>query len=121
MKKRTTELMLERDGAMAHLAEALANARTGTGRLVLIAGEAGIGKTTLVDRFIRDHAGADRVPRGGCDALATPRPLGPLYDMAPTLHGLFVGLGDQRFAAGLEIGDLLLQQLVAVRHIGGVR
>jgi len=79
------DLMLERDSAIEHLANALGSARSGAGNVVLVAGEAGIGKTTLVERFVRDHAMADRVLRGGCDALSTPRPLGPLFDMASQL------------------------------------
>ena len=50
------------------------------GRVVLVSGEAGIGKTALVRRF------RDESPRtvlwGECDAMRTPRPLGPVRDMA---------------------------------------
>jgi DNA-binding CsgD family transcriptional regulator len=50
------------------------------GRVVLVTGEAGVGKTSLVRRF------RDESPRtvlwGECDAMRTPRPLGPVRDMA---------------------------------------
>jgi DNA-binding CsgD family transcriptional regulator/tetratricopeptide (TPR) repeat protein len=47
------------------------------GRLVLIGGEAGVGKTALVRAFTHDR----RVLWGACDPLHTPRPLGPLVDI----------------------------------------
>ncbi|GAA3242346.1 ATP-binding protein [Actinocorallia longicatena] len=53
--------------------------------VVLVAGEAGIGKTSLVREFC---AGSGRpVLWGACDALRTPSPLGPLRDMARTAGG----------------------------------
>jgi predicted ATPase len=42
------EALLERETELAALVAAVDAARTGTGALVLVAGEAGIGKTTLV-------------------------------------------------------------------------
>jgi DNA-binding CsgD family transcriptional regulator/tetratricopeptide (TPR) repeat protein len=77
-------LLLERDHPLAVLRDRAASAREGRGRLVLVAGEAGIGKTVLLRTF------ADGLPReqvlwGMCDALSTPRPLGPLRDVAPAL------------------------------------
>jgi DNA-binding CsgD family transcriptional regulator len=52
------------------------------GRLVLLAGEAGAGKTALVREFC-SRVNGRRVLWGGCDALVTPRPLGPFLDIAP--------------------------------------
>jgi DNA-binding CsgD family transcriptional regulator/tetratricopeptide (TPR) repeat protein len=57
------------------------------GRLVLVSGEAGVGKTALVRRFCDDHAGSARVLWGNCEALFTPRPLGPLFDIAESTGG----------------------------------
>jgi predicted ATPase len=48
------------------------------GRLVLVGGEAGVGKTALVREFVTGR----RVLWGTCDPLQTPRPLGPLRDVA---------------------------------------
>ena len=79
-----SEPLLERDEQLAALQDALAHARRGEGRLVLVRGEAGIGKTTLVTRFC-DEAHATRVLTGTCDPLTTPRPLGPVLDMAAQL------------------------------------
>jgi DNA-binding CsgD family transcriptional regulator/tetratricopeptide (TPR) repeat protein len=67
--------LLERDRAFAQLNDAV----THGGRVVVVSGEAGIGKTALVRRF------ADETDRtvlwGACDDLTVPEPLGPLRDI----------------------------------------
>ena len=78
--------LLERDEALAALAEYYLEAGSAQGRLVLIAGEAGIGKSALVEQFQRDNPHA-RWAGGSCDGLFTPRPLGPLFDIAEQLGG----------------------------------
>ncbi|SEF95669.1 regulatory protein, luxR family [Nonomuraea solani] len=83
--------LLEREASLASLAEYAAEARSGAGRLVLVSGEAGVGKSALVERFQRDLPDA-RWSWGMCDGLSTPRPLGPLFDVA-----------DQRGGALLEL------------------
>lgn len=57
------------------------------GRLVFIAGEAGIGKTTLLQHFVHSQIENARLLWGACEALFTPRPLGPLHDFAPQTAG----------------------------------
>lgn len=74
--------LLERDDALAALAEAFSDVCRGRGRAVLVSGEAGGGKTELVRRLGAEVAGRCRVRTGACDALSTPRPLGPLHDLA---------------------------------------
>lgn len=78
--------LLEREGPLASLAEYWAEARQGHGLVVLVAGEAGVGKTSLVREFAR-NIGDGRVLTGACDAMSTPRPLGPLLDVAADLGG----------------------------------
>jgi DNA-binding CsgD family transcriptional regulator len=80
--RRGTDELLERDEALAMLTEALNDARLGHGRVVLVGGEAGAGKTTLVRTFCARVERHTRVLVGACDALSTPRPLGPLLDVA---------------------------------------
>jgi DNA-binding NarL/FixJ family response regulator/tetratricopeptide (TPR) repeat protein len=74
--------LLERDGVLENLRSALAEAAAGRGRLVLVAGEAGVGKTAVVQTFSDEQDGSVRVLTGACDPLFTPRPLGPLVDIA---------------------------------------
>jgi predicted ATPase/DNA-binding CsgD family transcriptional regulator len=84
--------LLERNHCFNQLAELLRTATTGNGRTVLISGEAGIGKTALVERFVNQHCNSARLLWGACEALFTPRPLGPLYDIATQVQGSLFGL-----------------------------
>ena len=82
------EALIERSDALSTLEESLTNvAEVGTGRLVLVSGEAGVGKTTLLRRFCDQHRGSARILWGSCDPLFTPRPLGPLLDIAEVAGG----------------------------------
>lgn len=73
--------LLERQLQLDALGEYAADARRGEGRLVLVSGEAGIGKSALLEELERHEADA-RWAWGACDGLFTPRPLGPLLDIA---------------------------------------
>src|SRR5690348_14638940 len=76
--------LLERDPFLQTLDDLLRQAGEGRGRVALISGEAGIGKTSLVERFLEQRQA--QTLWGACEALFTPRPLGPLYDIAPQLQ-----------------------------------
>jgi len=82
-----TAALLERERELEALTEGLGAAEAGHGRLVLLHGEAGVGKTALVRRFCEEHAAANRVLVGVCEPLFTPRPLGPLLDVATEVGG----------------------------------
>lgn len=80
--------LLERAAELAALAECLEMVVDGSqGRLVLVGGEAGVGKTTLVQRFCDGLGGSVRVLWAVCDPLFAPRPLGPLLDVARVTDG----------------------------------
>ena len=74
--------LLERESALADLGAALAAAVTGRGRVALISGEAGIGKTSVVRTFLAGLDTGVRVLEGACDDLLTPRPFGPVHDVS---------------------------------------
>jgi DNA-binding CsgD family transcriptional regulator/tetratricopeptide (TPR) repeat protein len=78
--------LVERESALAELAGLARRAQAGEGGLALVAGEAGVGKTALLERLARDLPDA-RWSWGACDGLFTPRPLGPLFDVAAQLGG----------------------------------
>src|ERR1041384_8082906 len=74
--------LVERESQLAAVAELMESVRGGEGRVALVYGEAGIGKTALVRRFVGLHGCGDvRVWWGSCDPLRTPRPLAPVLDV----------------------------------------
>jgi DNA-binding CsgD family transcriptional regulator/tetratricopeptide (TPR) repeat protein len=100
--------LLEREQFLGELEALLNDVAAGSGRLVLVSGEAGIGKTSLVERFSEEHKAQARVLWGACDALFTPRPLGPLYDIAQQAQGNLLDLLEEEaprasiFSAALD-------------------
>ncbi len=104
--------LLERNEELAALNRLSGESAAGQGRIALISGEAGIGKTTLVECFLAQaQTGRQQLVRtlwAACEALFTPRPLGPLYDIArqtaPALRALLDGETNRAtlFAAVLD-------------------
>jgi predicted ATPase/DNA-binding CsgD family transcriptional regulator len=88
--------LLEREDAVAALVQHQRAAELGPGRRVLVEGEAGIGKTSLLRAFAAQPRKGAGVHWGACDALQTPRPLAPLHDLAER--------GSLELAALLEAG-----------------
>lgn len=84
-------MLLEREGLLESLGEGLQEASDGNGSMVLVAGEAGAGKTSLVRAFLDSLDDSVLVIEGACDPLTTPRPLSPLHDFAADPNS---GLGD---------------------------
>lgn len=80
--------LLERSAELTTLSDRLEEVREGLGgRLVLVRGEAGIGKTMLLRRFCDGLGAPVRVLWATCDPLFLPRPLGPLLDIARSTDG----------------------------------
>jgi len=74
--------LLERNRELESLHACVSAAETGRGSLVLVSGDAGVGKSALVRAFIDGLAGDVTVHVGSCDDLVAPRSLGPFQDMA---------------------------------------
>lgn len=73
--------LVEREELLGQLSDLFEGTRKGHGRLALVGGEAGSGKTALMRVFV-DHLDRNvRVLWGTCDPLSTPRPLAPFLDM----------------------------------------
>lgn len=100
--------LLERSSFLDALAGYAAEARHGSGRLVLVSGESGIGKTALVEAFQAQLHGA-RWLWGACDGLLTPRPLGPLFDIAARAGGQLLQLCGQAAARDQLFGAFLAE------------
>ena len=107
--------LIERESQLAALHQYADEANDGHGRLVLICGEAGVGKSVLLEEFAQKLAEA-RWLWSGCDGLFTPAALGPLLDIASHLNGELLGLcraeskRDQLYGA-------LLRQLSEMRRL----
>ena len=80
--------LLERSDQLSALAASLdAVIAEGTGALVLVGGEAGVGKTALLQAFCDGRRASARILWGACEGLLTPGPLGPLFDVAEATGG----------------------------------
>ena len=78
--------LLERVDALADLEKLLTDS-VGGGRVAIVSGEAGAGKSTLATAFARSVGLRARVLWGACDPLLTPRALGPVHDIARQVGG----------------------------------
>src|SRR3954464_10593001 len=99
--------LLERESALADLGAALAAAQAGRGRVALLSGSAGVGKTSVVRTLLAGLDAATRILEGGCDDLLTPAPFGPVHDMSrsagPALaRALAAGAAQSIFTALLD-------------------
>ena len=100
--------LFERQPSLERLKQCLERARAGAGKVVLVAGEAGIGKSSLVEQFVSEHRRDVRTLWGACDALATPRVLAPVHEIAAQTIGNSSGAArdeetvDRLFRALLE-------------------
>ena len=79
--------LLERDGELEMLRSTVLDAASGRGCVVLVAGEAGIGKSSLIAAWTADPGTEARVLGGWCDDFLTSRTLGPLRDLARVTGG----------------------------------
>lgn len=109
VSKMCAQPILERDPDLRRLGAALDQASAGRGHIVLVSGEAGIGKTTFVEHFLASIGKAACVLMGHCDPLSTPTPLGPLYDIARQTDGRLQALLDSEAPRAALFSALLAQ------------
>ena len=104
--------LLERDRELDALTDLLHGVGSSGGKVVLLRGEAGIGKSALVEAFAEQHGDEAHVLVGFCDDLLTPQPLGSFWDIARDEPSLSDPLeeGDRR-AVTEALFDLLSRKL----------
>ncbi|HET6767100.1 MAG TPA: LuxR C-terminal-related transcriptional regulator [Chitinophagaceae bacterium] len=73
--------LVEREGFLVSMKTKFENITHGEGHCILVCGEAGIGKTSLIRAFCKEAKNKCKIYQGTCDALFSPRPLGPIYDI----------------------------------------
>jgi len=73
--------LIERASFLDLLQSRFETVAAGEGHCVFVSGESGIGKTSLVKTFCKDLREESTIYQGTCDALFSPRPLAPLYDI----------------------------------------
>ncbi len=78
------DVLVEREGFLTSLQQLLREALDGSGRLVFLGGEAGVGKTALAT-VLAESASGPVVRRGSCDNITTAEALGPILDALPEL------------------------------------
>jgi len=76
------DVLVERKDFLVSLERLLGEALDGSGRLVFLGGEAGVGKTALATA-LAEPAGGPAVRRGSCDNVTTAEALGPILDAYP--------------------------------------
>jgi tetratricopeptide (TPR) repeat protein len=77
--------LLERQKQLAELDAVRRDSSFGHGSVVLVTGDAGAGKTTLVREFVSGPVGQARVLWASCYDVLSPAPLGPFREMFPQL------------------------------------
>lgn len=77
--------LLERDTYLQQLHEVLRRVQEEGGEIVFLAGEGGIGKTALIEQFLRDLPAGVGYSVVSCDGLGVPGPFGALFDIADAL------------------------------------
>ncbi len=110
--------LVERDAQLGALGDLFAAVVVREeGRLAIVRGEAGIGKTALIRTFCDDRPGHHRVLCGACVPLFTPRPLGPIRDVADAVGGRLraaVAAGAQPYDVAAELSRELCETAPSV-------
>ncbi len=114
--------LVERADLLQSLVDLQDQALAGAGRVALVHGEAGAGKSALVRAWCGQAAQAGAVLHGACDPLSSPRPLGPLVDVAPHLDAqvgemLAGGERDGLFEATLDALAALAPVVLVVEDL----
>lgn len=108
--------MLEREDLLAQLRLAADIAMSGRGRIVVLGGEAGSGKTRLVTEFLSTLDSDIEVATGYCERNGAARPLGPLHDIVAQPAAAF-----QAARAAIRDGEVPPAALIEALRAGAKR
>ncbi len=107
-------MILERDELLTSVKARLDEASRGTGSVILVGGEAGSGKTSIVRETVARWGHTVTVVHGACDPLTTARPLGPFLEIMAH-DALRPGLPSGDTWSAADISAALLRELAAVQ------
>ena len=111
--------LLERERELETLSAALTESLE-SGRVVLVIGESGIGKTALVTSIANDLTPRG-VHWGACDPLITPRPMGPLHDVARSAGGPLLtaleGPGSREAVLAAALDELAASAVLVIEDL----
>ena len=105
-------MLLERERELETLQRLASRVSSGAGGMALVLGEAGIGKSSLLQTFAAPLRDRFLVLQGACEDLSTPRVLGPFRDFAHELGADVVSAIDNTASPDLLM-PMLLGQLAA--------
>ena len=114
--------LLEREDELGVLVDAVEHAAAGRGSVVLVAGEAGIGKSSLL-RELRERTGERwTFLIGACEPLSVPVPLAPLRELVEAAGGGdLIDLGsDDRLVLARRVASVLDERAPVVAAIEDV-
>jgi len=114
--------LLEREEELGVLADALDDAIAGHGSLVLVSGEAGIGKSSLVREHRARNGERAAFLTAACESLSVPVPLAPLRELAEAADGgdLLESAADDRLVLARRLAAALASQAPVVAVIEDV-
>lgn len=102
-------VLLEREWVLEYLDELLAQATAGQGSIVFLSGEAGSGKTALIQAFIERSRERAAPLVGACDPITIPGQLWPLRDLAASAGPELQKLIDRNAARDLVFRTALAE------------
>lgn len=103
-------LVVGREGLLDDLVDAARDAATGSGAVVLLVGEAGIGKTTVARALAREVRDRLEVSWGACDVDGAAPPFWPWRDLLTGASAPLPSGRDADLAAGADRHELLAQR-----------